>query len=213
MHRVVSQRNRVYGRETCASEPFHTVARARRHCKENRWTPQPSPRFCSSTTRTRSRRQRVCRRNDRGIQRAGLRRHRQAGIEFTDPRYREKFDRFPFKHARLRSPAAVAGPAATEDRTDRDPGGGTGRATTTSSASARRRGSSPPHAAPFVSEVGRGREGPGRQALRGLRRLPPLLEHQPEGGQEARHRARAVGYVDGIRFQFAGRPDPLAPRP
>jgi hypothetical protein len=59
------------------------------------------------------------------------------------------------------------------------------------------------HAAALVSEVGRGAHRAGWEAIRRVRRLPPLLEHQPERGQEARHRAGRE-YVDGIRFTYEG---------
>ena len=67
-----------------------------------------------------------------------------AAIEFTDPRYREKFDRFPFKHALLDLLAVLPGDSC-DGRRDRSRSLLPPReATTTSSASGRRRGSSPP---------------------------------------------------------------------
>ena len=59
------------------------------------------------------------------------------------------------------------------------------------------------HAAALVPGVGRGTRRAGREAIRRVRGLPPLLEHQPERGQEAQHRAGGK-YVDGIRFTYEG---------
>jgi hypothetical protein len=66
-----------------------------------------------------------------------------AGIEFTDPRYAGKFDRFPFRHAVLDLLAVL--PAQVRRSTGRSASlTRRGRVTTTWSVSARRRGSSPP---------------------------------------------------------------------
>ena len=59
------------------------------------------------------------------------------------------------------------------------------------------------HAAALVPEIGRGAQGPGRKALRGLCGLPPVLEHQLE---EVRTLGTSQGgeYLDGIRFTYEG---------
>ena len=48
----------------------------------------------------------------------------QASIEFTDPRFIEKFSRFPFKHAALGSPGGAARADASDDGSDRNSGRG-----------------------------------------------------------------------------------------
>src|SRR5271154_4981589 len=64
------------------------------------------------------------------------------------------------------------------------------------------------HAAALVPEIGRGAYGSGREALRGLCGLPPVLEHQLEGGQDARYKpgGRIPGWDS---FHLRRRPDPV----
>ena len=127
----------------------------------------------------------------------------QAAIEFTEPRYVDRFAHVPLQARRLRHRAAARAAAAPEDRPDRHPGGGASRRLRPGRASARRPGSSGQPCRSARTWVGRGGEDPGRQAVRRLRRLPPLLEHQPQGGQEARD-AQGGEYVDGIHFTYEG---------
>jgi hypothetical protein len=62
-----------------------------------------------------------------------------------------------------------------------------GRATTTSSVSAHLPGFQAERADPLVPEVQGGRAPARREALHRFRGLPAVREHQPEGGEEARH--------------------------
>ncbi len=66
-----------------------------------------------------------------------------AGVEFTDPRYAEKFGRFPFRHAVLDLLAVLPAQARRSTGQIRVPDAARG-ATMTWSVSVRRRGFSPP---------------------------------------------------------------------
>ena len=133
----------------------------------------------------------------------------QASIEFTDPRFIEKFSRFPFKHAvwdllavlpgqTLRKTGQIAIPEAAT-RNDYDlicVGSATWFFTTNM-----------PLRSYLVSEAAK-QVFDGKPFAR-LRGLPALLEHQPEGSQEARHGAgRQVRGRD--PFPVRGRSDPVA---
>lgn len=64
------------------------------------------------------------------------------------------------------------------------------------------------HAAALVPEIGRGAPGSSREALRGLRGLPSVLEPQLEGGQDARYKpGRRIPRWDS--FHIRRRRDPV----
>jgi hypothetical protein len=124
------------------------------------------------------------------------------------PALREELQGVSLPARRLRHPAAALAATPAEDLPDRDPGGG-------AAGRLRPRVLWLTHlvlqdrdAAALLSGIRGGRQGPRRQALQRVCRLPALLERQPERGEAARDReGRQVHRRHPLHL--SGRPDPL----
>ncbi len=119
------------------------------------------------------------------------------------PALREELLDVSIQARSLQHPAAALAAAAPKDRADPDPGRsqvGQLRPRMLRIADVVLQDM---HAATLVPEIGRGAPGSSREALRGLRGLPPVLERQLEGGQDARYKPGGE-YLDGIRFTYEG---------